>query len=215
MPPALDVRERQELADLLDELGPDHPTLCEGWTTSALAAHLVVRERQPLAGPGILFGGPFESTTERFMNRELEKHGYHGTVERVRTGPPPGPLRIDAVRYRVNLIEMTTHHEDVRRADGRPPRTDRPDLDDAVWDMLGSTLRLVMLRARIRSLRVELQRPGGATVAAGKDGGPKVVLRGPPVEILLHLQGRREASHAQLSGDQPAVTRFADANLAI
>ena len=211
----LDVRERRELCDLLDELGPDQPTLCEGWTTSALAAHLVVRERQPLAGPGILFGGPFESTTERFMNRELEKHGYHGTVERVRTGPPPGPLRVGAVRYRVNLIEMTTHHEDARRANGRDPRPDRPDLDDAVWDMLGATLRLVVLKARLRSLRVELQRPDGATLVAGKEGGPQVVLSGPPVEVLLHLQGRREASKAELSGDAEAVARFAVANLAI
>ena len=36
------------------------------------------------------------------MNRELEKHGFHGTVDRVRNGPPPGPLRIGPVRYRVN-----------------------------------------------------------------------------------------------------------------
>jgi uncharacterized protein (TIGR03085 family) len=172
MPPDLDVRERRELCDLLDELGPDQPTLCEGWTTSAMAAHLVVRERQPLAGPGILFGGPFEATTERFMHRELERHGYHGTVERVRTGPPPGPLRIGAVRYRINLIEMTTHHEDVRRANDRPPRTDRPDLDDAVWQMLSSTLRLQLLRGRIRDLRVELRRPEGQQAAAGKEGGP-------------------------------------------
>jgi uncharacterized protein (TIGR03085 family) len=215
MPSDLDQRERRELCDLLDELGPDHPTLCEGWTTSALAAHLVVRERQPLAGPGILFGGPFESTTERFMNRELEKHGYHGTVERVRTGPPPGPLRVGAVRYRVNLIEMTTHHEDVRRANERAPRTDRRDLDDAVWEMLGATLRLVALRARIRNLRVELHRPDGATVASGKEGSPKVVLSGPPVEVLLHLQGRRDASQAELSGDAAALDRFATANLAI
>ena len=61
----IDQRERAELSDLLDELGPDQPTLCEGWTTSAMAAHFVVRERQPLAMPGILVGGPFEATTER------------------------------------------------------------------------------------------------------------------------------------------------------
>src|SRR4051812_16527305 len=173
MPSDLDQRERRGLCDLLDELGPDHPTLCEGWTTSAMAAHLVVRERQPLAAPGIIFGGPFEPTTERFMNRELEKHGYHGTVERVRTGPPPGPLRIGAVRYRVNLTEMTTHHEDVRRANERMPRTDRPDLDDAVWESTGGTLRFVLLRARLRDLRVELRRPDGQVHTAGKEGSPK------------------------------------------
>ena len=107
--PDLDQRERAELSDLLDDLGPDQPTLCEGWTTSAMAAHLVVRERQPLAMPGILVGGRFEATTERMMHRELERHGYHGTVERVRTRPAAGPaaVRTDPVA-------------------GQPLRDDRP-----------------------------------------------------------------------------------------
>jgi uncharacterized protein (TIGR03085 family) len=149
------------------------------------------------------------------MNRELEKHGYHGTVERVRTGPPPGPLRIGPIRYRVNLIEMTVHHEDVRRANSRGPRTDRTDLDGAVWEMLGSTLRLVLLRGRVRDLRVQLQRPDGQTHAAGKEDGPKVTLNGPPVEILLYLQGRREASQATVTGEEAGVKKFEAANFAI
>ena len=32
--------ERSELADLMLRLGPDEPTLCEGWTTRDLAAHV-------------------------------------------------------------------------------------------------------------------------------------------------------------------------------
>ena len=40
----IDVRERMGLCDLFVELGPDAPTLCEGWTTADLAAHLVLRE---------------------------------------------------------------------------------------------------------------------------------------------------------------------------
>jgi len=44
MTASIDVRERLELCDLLLELGPDAPTLCEGWTTADLAAHLVLRE---------------------------------------------------------------------------------------------------------------------------------------------------------------------------
>ncbi|MGD0448569.1 MAG: maleylpyruvate isomerase family mycothiol-dependent enzyme [Candidatus Dormibacteria bacterium] len=47
----IDAQERRELCDLLIQVGPDAPTLCEGWTTSDLAAHLVLRERFPsLAG---------------------------------------------------------------------------------------------------------------------------------------------------------------------
>lgn len=37
--------ERAALAALLEDSGPDGPTLCEGWLTRDLAAHLVLRER--------------------------------------------------------------------------------------------------------------------------------------------------------------------------
>ena len=39
--------ERAALAALLHETGPDGPTLCEGWQTRDLVAHLVLRERRP------------------------------------------------------------------------------------------------------------------------------------------------------------------------
>lgn len=56
--------ERQGLSDLLLELGPDASTLCAGWDTVDLAVHLVVvRERKPLAAPGILLGGPFTTSS--------------------------------------------------------------------------------------------------------------------------------------------------------
>src|SRR5258706_5048708 len=47
--------ERHALADTLLAAGPDAPTLCEGWATRDLAAHLVLRERRPDAAAGILF----------------------------------------------------------------------------------------------------------------------------------------------------------------
>ena len=45
--------ERAALCDLLDELGPDAPTLCPGWDTRDLATHLFVRDREPKAWAGI------------------------------------------------------------------------------------------------------------------------------------------------------------------
>src|ERR1700754_3004842 len=42
--------ERQKLADLFASLGPDAPTMCTGWATRDLAAHLVIRERRHRAG---------------------------------------------------------------------------------------------------------------------------------------------------------------------
>lgn len=47
----LDQRERHELCDRFLALGPDAPTLNEGWTTKDLAAHLVVRKRDLIGAP--------------------------------------------------------------------------------------------------------------------------------------------------------------------
>jgi hypothetical protein len=48
--PFFDAVERAQLSDLFDELGPQAPTLLTPWTTRDLAAHLVLRERDYLAG---------------------------------------------------------------------------------------------------------------------------------------------------------------------
>src|SRR5690349_5274014 len=84
-------RERAALCDTLERLGPDAPTLCAGWTTADLAAHLVVRERDPRSGPGIVagdaFGGRFGRYTEKLMGREKAK-GYPALLARLRSGPP-------------------------------------------------------------------------------------------------------------------------------
>ncbi|WP_010474195.1 maleylpyruvate isomerase family mycothiol-dependent enzyme, partial [Streptomyces somaliensis] len=57
-------RERLVLADLLEAVGPEAPTLCDGWTTRDLAAHLVVRERRPDAAAGVLLE-PLRGRLER------------------------------------------------------------------------------------------------------------------------------------------------------
>ena len=68
-------RERLLLADLLERSGPDDPTLCEGWTTRDLAAHVVVRERRGDAAAGLVI--------PRLADR----------LERVSRSTPPSPTR--------------------------------------------------------------------------------------------------------------------------
>ena len=41
------VVERRHLAALLRRVGPDAPTLCEGWVTRDLAVHLIERDSRP------------------------------------------------------------------------------------------------------------------------------------------------------------------------
>jgi hypothetical protein len=63
--------ERHALCDLLAETGPDAPTLCEGWTTGDLAAHLLTRERRPDAAAGGMV--PFLSGYSERVRRQVRE----------------------------------------------------------------------------------------------------------------------------------------------
>jgi uncharacterized protein (TIGR03085 family) len=205
VPEPLDARERRELCDLLEELGPDAPTLCEGWTTEDMAAHLVVRERNPTAAPGILLGGAFAERTERFMEK-AKAGGYRALVDRVRNGPPFGPFAVPGLRTLINLQEYVVHHEDVRRANGLGPRTDRPDLQDELWGLLRRGARFLL--RKVHGATVRLQRPDGRATTSGH--GPEVVVTGEPVDLLLYLFGREGAAAVEITGDAAAQTILAE-----
>ena len=193
----IDERERQELCDLLLDLGPDAPTLCEGWTTADLAAHLVLREHFHRWGD------------ER---RAAEKaRGFPVLVDRLRGGAPLVPWRVPGVRTLLNGGEYLIHHEDVRRANGMGPRTDRPDLDELSWRMAGFTGR--RLAHRIRPHGLELVRPDGVRRRFGS--GVPAVLEGEPTELVLFLSGRKAAAEVVLSGPAEAVDAVNGASIGL
>ena len=162
--------ERARLCDVLTESGEDAPTLCEGWLTEDLAAHLFVRERRPLAMPGILLGGAFAKLTAGSMASALRRHGYAGLVAKVRSGPPLLWRPLDDL---ANTVEFFVHTEDVRRAaPSFEPRND-PQLDAALWAALGRMSRVltrkvqgVGLDARAARRRADRRSPGGARCGA-------------------------------------------------
>jgi uncharacterized protein (TIGR03085 family) len=197
----LAARERAELCDLFLELGPGAPTLCEGWTTADLAAHLVVRERDPRATPGILAPRRFGAYTTKLMERRKAK-GYEAVVARVRKGAPLIPWRVPKLRALLNLNEYVVHHEDVRRANGRGPRTDRPDLDAALWKMLRRGAKF--MTKSMKGIEVVVARPEGEAITARR-GEPAARIEGEPVELVLFLMGR--PSEAKVPGTPAAVER--------
>jgi uncharacterized protein (TIGR03085 family) len=210
----LDARERRELCDLFGDLGPDAPTLCEGWTTFDLAVHLVVRERRPQAAPGILLGGPFARLLERATERERAR-GYDAVVERVRNGPPPGPFAVPGLRTVVNLNEYAVHHEDVRRANGLGPREHRDDLQDALWRLLRRGARLQLRKVR-HEISVRIRRSDGldgTDITAGS--GAEAILSGEPLELVLYLMGRTDAAQVSIGGDERAAEVLRSASLGI
>ena len=191
-------RERRALTELLSEVGPDAPTLCEGWTARDLAAHLVVRERRPDAALGIV--APFlAGYTTRVQRHVRDRQSWTGLVDEVRDGPPAFLRPLDET---VNTVEYFVHHEDVRRA---APTWAPRVLDRALEETLWARVKLLgRLAARKLSTGLVLDAPsyGRASV---RRGHPEVVLRGAPGELLLFLTGRQQAARVDLEGPPEAV----------
>ena len=97
-------RERLLLADLLETAGPDAPTLCEGWQTRDLAAHVVVRERRPDAVGGLLI----KQLTPRLDN-VMEEFAAKLPTSIVRRGVSGEPLSEGrAYRFATNAFNALT-----------------------------------------------------------------------------------------------------------
>jgi uncharacterized protein (TIGR03085 family) len=208
----LDLRERRDLCDLMTKLGPDAPTLCEGWTTRHLAAHLAIRERDLRAGPGIVFGGPFAGFTDKLQTKEMQRP-FEEIIGRVRT-PPPGPLSIPAVRSAMSFAEYLVHHEDVRRANNDAPRADRPDLQAEAWKALCKMGGLMVRKAKTRRA-LKLVATGTTTGDKSFGKGATVMITGEPVELMLYLQGRRSAAVVTLDGAAEDIAAVDAANFGI
>jgi uncharacterized protein (TIGR03085 family) len=199
--------ERAALCDTLGRVGPAAPTLCEGWTTADLAAHLVVRERNPLAAPGIVFGGPFASYTASAMEREKAK-GY-GVLLATLRGGPPGYMK--SMMAAVNVNENWVHHEDVRRANGDGPRSEDPDVASVLTGVIKRTAKFGTRRIKPCGLALEL--PDEMIIV--RAGSPTAVMHGAIGECVLFLAGRREAALVALEGDSRAVETLRTAKLGI
>jgi uncharacterized protein (TIGR03085 family) len=197
-----DAVERAQLSDLFDELGPDAPTLLEPWTTRDLAAHLVLRERDPLAGPGLVLPGPWSRFAER-RRRALALRDYAGLIETIRSGPPPGLFRVGWVRRVPNLNEFFVHHEDVRRANGHGPRVNERAMDEALWRNVSRAPWF--LARRLHGAGLELQWAGSAQTVQARRGEATARICGPPGELLLYLFGRQGAAQVEMSGPAAAV----------
>jgi uncharacterized protein (TIGR03085 family) len=212
--------ERRALCSLLDKTGPDAPTLCEGWTTGDLAAHLVLRERRLDAAAGVA-GGPLAGYTARVQQRLRSRIPFPDLVRMIRSGPPAlSVMALPGMDERMNAVEFFVHHEDVRRAaPGWEPR----ELGSGESDMLWHRLRMARFMLRKAPVGVELARDDIDTgTDTGADGAsyritarnatPAVTVVGSPAELTIWVMGRRTAARVRMDGTQAAVTKLAEAN---
>ncbi|GAA1272036.1 TIGR03085 family metal-binding protein [Saccharothrix xinjiangensis] len=194
--------ERRLLTDLLEQVGPDAPTLCDPWRTRDLAAHLVLRERRPDAAVGVLFK-PLAGHTQRVQDSYAAKP-WPELVDLVRHPPRLSPVSLAGDL--ANAVEYFVHHEDVRRA--RPdwePRSPDPVRDDVLWRRLAGMARLSYRKSPVG---VVLRRPDGQSTTA-KPGANPVVLTGQVTELLMHAFGR-DAARVEYDGPEADVRLLRD-----
>jgi uncharacterized protein (TIGR03085 family) len=212
--------ERLELCALLDKAGPDAQTLCAGWRTADLAAHLVLRENRPDAALGIL-GGPLASYNRRVQRGMAQGTPYHQLVETIRTGPPRFSVySLPGADARLNFTEFFVHHEDVRRTQPDwEPRALDARLTDRIWaDLSRARLMLRKVPVGIEFARDDLaERPGEqhAVRQTVRPRTPVVTVIGAPAELLLWTFGRTGAARVRLEGAEADVAALQQASWSI
>jgi uncharacterized protein (TIGR03085 family) len=202
--------ERQALADTFTAVGPDAPTLCTGWATRDLVAHLLLRERHPIAASGVLIK-PMKGYTER-RQQAIARRDYAALVAQLRRPPMWSPVSNPLTDELANTLEMYVHHEDVRRAQPNwRPRAIDPGLATALWNTVRRASRLAL---RKYPAAIVIEAPDHGRVSAGA-GGPEVSLRGRPGELAMFLTGRQEAADVALTGPDELVERLRKAHLGV
>jgi uncharacterized protein (TIGR03085 family) len=199
--------ERVALCALLADVGPDQPTLCEGWQTADLAAHLVLRERRPDASVGII-GGPLARYTRKVQAGLAQRTPYPKLIELIRTGPPRlSPMGVPGADERINVVEFFVHHEDVRR--GQPdwqPRELDPGLAEVLWRRLGMA-KLLLRKAPVgvELVRQDAAQAGGRVRITVKARTPVVTVTGTPAELTMWVMGRTGAAQVRLDGNDADI----------
>jgi uncharacterized protein (TIGR03085 family) len=204
-------RERLLLADLLEAAGPQAATLCSGWTTRDLAAHVVVRERRADASAGQVI--PQLAARLERVRGEFADKPYEELIQLIRTGPPRlSPFALKQIDEAANTVEFFVHAEDIRRAhpDWAPREID-PVLADALWKRLERGARLL---SRKSPVGLVLRRPDGQTVVAHR-GSPVVTVTGEPGELTLFAFGRQDAARVETEGDKDAIAKVHEAKLGV
>ncbi len=212
-------RERQELCRLLEEVGPDAPTLCGDWTTRDLAAHLIVREGRPDAAAGIVIK-PLAGWTERVQQRAA-KQPWSEMIHAIRTGPPTlSVFNLPKADALTNTTEYFVHLEDVRRAEPEwQPRKLPPKFSETLWKVTKTRARTFYRHVPVgvvleRTDAAPETNPDENTVKAAS-GSPVVTVSGPAQELLLFSFGRKENAVVDINGDKDSVAALMAAPMSV
>jgi uncharacterized protein (TIGR03085 family) len=209
----LAATERTLLCTLAEQLGPDAPTLCDGWAVKDLVVHLLVREGSP-AGLAVAvppLAGALAKATERQGRADLGE-----LVHKLRQGPPFwSPFALPKVGAMLNGLEFFVHHEDIRRAQpGWEPRTLPAEVEDRLWRAVRLSGRGLVAKAKA-GVGVAVERSDTGDRARLQRGDGEVVVRGMPSELVMFLFGRTGHAGVELLGEPDDVASLEASSLGV
>lgn len=198
---AMATGERTDLAEFLATLSPadwDVPSLCEGWRVRDVVAHVISYE--DLSAVGVL---------RRFARGRFSPGAVNEIGVAEYAVEPDRLLALLRQRLRprgftslgggrIALLDGLIHHQDIRRALGRPREVPPDRLLEALRMSLGaSPLRS---KGRVRGLRL---------IADDVDftAGEGLEVRGPGEPLLMAVAGRRGVVDELTGAGQPLLAR--------
>lgn len=208
--PPLAVSERAQLCDLFDEVGPAAPTLCDGWDTHHLAAHLSLRQSNPLD----LLKAALPATSASTLDDLVADSDFGELVTGLRAGPAKfSVFALPHVERVAGALEFFVHHEDVRRAaPGWTVRNLPEHAQDEIWSRLRFFAKVLMRRSPVGA---ELARSDAEDSARAAKGVDTVVVRGLPSELALFAFGRSDVARVEFDGSSGATDAIRSARLGL
>lgn len=200
--------ERAGLAADLSLLGPQAPTLCEGWLARDLLTHLLLRENDPLAIPGMAVS-VFDQVTAARARRLEASDDWKGLIRRFAHGPDRlSVFRMPGMDVTANTMEFFIHHEDLLRAQPDwSPRHLGHRAEMELASVLRRQARLLLRRSPV-GVRIELTGQGFDSTFPARPGNRIVTVSGMPSEILLMVTGRTDVARVELHGEPDSVNAF-------
>jgi len=193
--------ERADLVALLEDLDADEwnrPSLCEDWRVRDVAAHVISYDvLSPLATIGrFLQGGLSVSRINAIGVRRARALEPAQIIAQYHSRPRPTGLTA-GLKGGIGLTDGVIHHQDIRRALGRPREIPRERLDAALpFSLKAPTLRGRKIAKGLTLAATDLDWHHGE--------GPEV--RGTGEALLMACAGRGIAVD-ELSGEGVEVLR--------
>ena len=202
--------ERSGICQTLRQLGPDQPTLCQGWTTKDLLVHLIVRENRPDAAVGLFI--PFLSSYTESISKKYKEKTFEELITLFENVPKsPSPFSLPKVDEIANTFEFLVHHEDILRAQSNyQPRKLTDEEAKFIWSRFTKSAVFFMRKVKVGVVAKTEQ--GTYTLKRGDD---VVTISGNIIDLVMFAFGRKDKTEINFEGNPSAIERLKNSDLSL